>query len=264
MSRQTPGPSVTSRELALLGTFSEQHRGLSLTQLSQRSGLPLTTTHRLVAELVAGGALQRLNSGQYVIGRRMWDIGMLSPVQSGLRQLASPFLHDIYVATLATVHLAVRDGLETLYVDRLSGRKSVPVVSQIGSRLPLHATGVGKVLLAHAPSDVQGAVLSHLRPVTPHTVTDASQLRHQLARVRREGYAQTSEEMTLRAASIAVPVTALDGNVIAALGVVVPRLDHHRSRLIASLLVASRGIARSIPPSVDPVELISEAHATTD
>src|SRR5690625_4365395 len=259
MSRQTPGPSVTSRELALLGTFSEQHRGLSLTQLSQRSGLPLTTTHRLVAELVAGGALQRLNSGQYVIGRRMWDIGMLSPVQSGLRQLASPFLHDIYVATLATVHLAVRDGLETLYVDRLSGRKSVPVVSQIGSRLPLHATGVGKVLLAHAPPDVQEQAMAQLRPLTAHTITDPRQLQQQLARVRRDGYAQTSEEMTLRAASIAVPVTAVTGEVIAALGVVVPRLDHQRSRLVASLLVASRGIARSIPPTLDPLELTGEA-----
>ena len=73
----------------------------------------------------------------------------------GLRQVASPFLHDLYGATLATVHLAVRDGTEVLYLDRLSGHASVPVVSQVGSRLPMHATGVGKVLLAYAPEDVR-------------------------------------------------------------------------------------------------------------
>ena len=151
----SPGTTVTSRALALLGAFDEQHRRLTLTDLASRSGLPLPTAHRLVAELVAWGALARTADGSYVVGRRLWDLGLLAPVQTGLRQLASPFLHDLYGATLATVHLAVRDGVEVLYVDRLAGHASVPVVSRIGSRLPLHATGVGKVLLAHAPPDVQ-------------------------------------------------------------------------------------------------------------
>ena len=96
----------------------------------------------------------------------MWDLGLLAPVQTGLRQVASPFLHDIYGATLATVHLAVRDGTAVLYLDRLSGHASVPVVSQVGSRLPMHATGVGKVLLAYAPEDVRAAVLANLTRIT--------------------------------------------------------------------------------------------------
>jgi DNA-binding IclR family transcriptional regulator len=66
----------------------------------------------------------------------MWDLGLLSPVQSTLRQAASPFLNDIYAATLATVHLAVRDGFEVLHVDRLAGHASVPVVSEVGARCP--------------------------------------------------------------------------------------------------------------------------------
>ena len=145
------GVSVASRVLALLGAFDAEHRALTLSEMARRAGLPLPTAHRLVSELVDWGALVRRSSGEYVIGRRLWDLGLLSPTQSGLRQVASPFLHDIYGATLATVHLAVRDELEVLYLDRLSGHASVPVVSQIGSRLPLHATGVGKVLLAYAP-----------------------------------------------------------------------------------------------------------------
>ena len=249
----TPGATVTSRALALLGAFDEQHRRLTLTELAQRAALPVPTTHRLVGELVAWGALARTASGEYVVGRRLWDLGLLAPVQTGLRQLASPFLHDIYAATLATVHLAVRDGAEVLYLDRLAGHASVPVVSTIGSRLPLHSTGVGKVLLAHAPPDVQAAALARLVRITPYTITQPGTLRRQLARVVRDGYATTVEEMSLGACSVAVPIRRGE-DVVAALGIVVPSLKKDRPRLVAALQVAARGVGRlltdsSIPPS---------------
>src|SRR3954469_9355642 len=170
------GVSVSAKLLALLGAYDHEHRSLTLSELARRADLPLPTAHRLVAELVSWGAVVRRPSGEYVVGRRMWDLGLLAPVQSGLRQAASPFLHDIYAATLATVHLAIRDRCEVLYVDRLSGNASVPVLSQVGSRLPMHATGVGKVLLAYAPEDVQAHVLSHLTRHTPFTVTQPGRL----------------------------------------------------------------------------------------
>ena len=239
----TPGATVTSRALALLGAFDEQHRRLTLTELAQRAALPVPTTHRLVGELVAWGALARTSSGEYVVGRRLWDLGLLAPVQTGLRQLASPFLHDIYAATLATVHLAVRDGAEVLYLDRLAGHASVPVVSTIGSRLPLHSTGVGKVLLAHAPPDVQAAALARLVRITPYTITQPGTLRRQLARAVRDGYATTVEEMSLGACSVAVPLRRGE-DVVAALGIVVPSLKKDRPRLVAALQVAARGVGR--------------------
>jgi DNA-binding IclR family transcriptional regulator len=167
-------------------------------------------------------------------------------VQTGLRQLASPYLHDLYAATLATVHLAVRDGLEVLYLDRLAGHASVPVVSQIGSRLPLHPTGVGKVLLAHAPPEVQAQALSKLVRVTPYTVTQPGLLRRQLGRVVRDGYATTVEEMSLGACSVAVPIRR-GAAVVAALGIVVPSLKKDRPRLVTALQVAAQGIGRSLP-----------------
>ncbi len=241
-----PGASVASRVLALLGAFDADHRSITLTGLARRAGLPLATAHRLVGELVEWGALVRRASGEYVVGRRIWDLGLLSPVQSGLRQAASPFLHDLYGATLATVHLAVRDGTSVLYVDRLAGHVSVPVVSQTGSRLPMHATGVGKVLLAHAPEDVRTWVFTHLTRVTAYTITQPGRLRAELRRVHRDGYAQTSEEMSLGACSVAVPIRAPDGPVVAALGLVVPSLGRDRPRLVAALRVAAQGIGRSI------------------
>ena len=241
----TQGVSVTSRVLALLSAFDSEHRSLTLSELARRADLSLPTAHRLVGELVGGGMLARRASGQYVVGRRLWDLGLLAPVQTGLRQVAAPFLQDIYGATLATVHLAVRDGAEVLYLDRISGHASVPVVSQVGSRLPLHATGVGKVLLAYAPESVQAEVLGSLTRVTPYTVTQPGRVADELRRVHREGFATTSEEMSLGACSVAVPIFRSDGAMIASVGIVVPSLKRDRPRLIAALQVAARGIGRS-------------------
>ena len=240
-----PGASVTGRALALLDAFGEDHRRLSLTELAARACLPLPTAHRLAGELVSWGALERDPSGQYVIGRRLWDLGLLAPLQAGLVEIASPYLHDLYGATLATVHLAVRDGHEVLYLDRVRGHASVPIVSTVGSRLPMHATGVGKVLLAHAPGAVQQRVLAELARVTPYTITQPGRLSRQLAQVLRDDYATTVEEMSLGACSVAVPIRRHD-DVVASLGLVVTSLKRDKPKLVAALQVAARGIGRAI------------------
>lgn len=247
----TPGASVTSRVLAVLSAFDEQHRKLTLTEIATRADLPLATAHRLVGELAAAGFVRRHSDGKYVVGRRLWRLGLLAPAQSGLREVASPFLSDLHAATLATVHLAVRDGDCALYVDRISGSASVPVVSTVGTRLPLHATGVGKVLLAYAPEELVASVLADLTRVTPYTVTQPGRLSRELSRVRTEGYAQTHEEMSLGACSVAVPVHGLGRTVVASLGLVVPSLKRDRPRLVAALQVAAQGIGRSLVTSAE-------------
>jgi DNA-binding IclR family transcriptional regulator len=246
----TPGASVTSRALAVLFAFDDQHRRLTVTEIARRVDMPVPTAHRLVKELVAGGALVRRPDGAHVVGRRMWHLGLLAPLESGLRDIASPFLSDVHAATLATVTLAVRDGRHALYLERLSGNRSVPIISTVGTRLPLSTSGVGKVLLAHAPAAVQEEVLAGGLPrLTPHSITQPGILADQLAAVRDDGYATTVEEMTLGACSLAVPVRAggADGTVVAALGVVVPDLRRDRPRLLTALHVAARGIGRNLP-----------------
>ncbi len=250
----TAGRSVTSRALAVLDTFSSSSPRLSLTDIADRSGTPLSTVHRLLAELTAWGALVRRPDGRYEVGRKLWDLGLLAPVQLELRQVAAPFLLDVHTATRDTVHLAVRDGLSALYVERISGRESVPVVSQVGSRLPLHATGVGKVLLAAAPDDVVERMLGALSRETRHTIAEAPRLRREIAEVRRKGFARTAEEMTLGAASVAVPVTVEHAGtpvVAAALGIVVPSSRRDPARLVPVLEVAARGIGRELARTRD-------------
>jgi DNA-binding IclR family transcriptional regulator len=248
------GRSVTSRALAVLDAFDGAAPRLTLTEIAERSGTPLSTVHRLLGELTAWGALARRPDGRYEIGRKLWDLGLLAPVQLELRQVAAPFLLDVHTATRETVHLAVRDGLSALYVERISGRESVPIVSQVGSRLPLHATGVGKVLLAAAPDEVLQAMLGALTRETPHTVAEPGRLLREVAEVRRRGVARTAEEMTLGAASVAVPVVVERGGtpvVAAALGVVVPSSRRDPLTLVPALQVAARGIGRELARAAD-------------
>jgi len=250
----TPGRSVTSRALTILDAFGSDAPRLSLSEIAQRTGTPLTTTHRLLAELTDWGALSRRSDGRYEIGRKLWDLGLLAPVQSELRQLAAPFLSDVHTTIRDTVHLAVRDGLSALYVERISGRESVPVVSQVGSRLPLHATGVGKVLLAAAPPEVVEQALHSLTRQTRNTVVEPGRLRRELAEVRRRRYARTSEEMSPGAASLAVPVQVERRSgpvVVAALGIVVPPHRRDLPRLVPVLEVAARGIGRELARTRD-------------
>ena len=240
------GATVASRVLSIVGAFDSRHRSLTLSEIAERGGLAVSTTHRLVAELAEWGALERLGDGRYVIGRRLWDAGLLAPVAPELREVATPFLNDLYGATLETVHLAVREDDHVLYLETRSGSRSVPIVSTVGSRLPMHCTGVGKVLLAHAPEDVRHRVLAGPLPrLTPHTITAPGLLQRQLERVLADGYATTGEEMTPGANSVGVPITTRDG-VVGALGFVVSDLRRSRTRLVASLQVAAQSIARML------------------
>ncbi|WP_432487130.1 IclR family transcriptional regulator [Kineococcus sp. SYSU DK018] len=245
-----PPLTAAGKLLAVLGAFDGAHRRLNLTRLAERAGLALTTTHRIAAELTAWGALERRPDDTYVVGRRLWNLGLLAPVQSELGVVAAPFLHDLHAATKATVHLAVLDGARALYVDRVSGRWSVPIVSDVGSRLPLHTTGVGKVLLAHAPAEVVERCCADLVAPTRWAVTDADVLAGQLARVREQGWALTDQEMTPGAASLAVPVREAAGRVVAALGVVLAPFEVGspvQQSLLAALRVTAAGIERCLP-----------------
>jgi DNA-binding IclR family transcriptional regulator len=241
-----PGVSVTARALRLFEAFSPRYRLLGLTDIARRAGLPVSTVHRLVADLAAWGALERADDGRYRIGLRLWEVATLAPRGLGLREAALPFLEDLYEATHQNVHLAVRDRTEALYLERLSGRDAVAVVSRVGGRLPLHATGVGLVLLAHAPVDLQEAVLAGpLERFTSRTVTAPPALRRLLAQVRRARVAISDGLLDLAALSVAAPVVHPEDGVVAALSVVVPS-THDAAVYVPAVRAAARGVSRAL------------------
>jgi DNA-binding IclR family transcriptional regulator len=238
--------SVTARALGVLDAFGPRHPALSLTEIAGRSGLPLATAHRLIGELVAWGALERGEDGRYRIGLRLWEVATLAQRGVGLRAAAMPFLEDLYEATHQNVHLAVRDGTEAVYVERLSGRGAVPVVSRVGGRLALHATGVGLVLLAYAPSEVQEQVLAAPLPrFTERTITAPAALRRLLAEVRRHRLAVSDGLLDLAALSVAAPVHGPSGDVVAALSVVVPSTED-AGTYAPAVRAAARGVSRTL------------------
>jgi DNA-binding IclR family transcriptional regulator len=241
------GPSVASRVIDVLEAFSGSKQSLTLSEISRRTGLPLTTTHRLVGELAARRLIERDDKGRYHIGLRLWELSSRAPQPGGLRDTALPFLEDLYEATHENVQLAVLDGLEAVYVERLAGRDSVHVVSHIGARLPVHATGVGLVLLAHAPTDVQDAALqAPLQRYTRYTITDPRRLRRVLSEVRNQGYAVSERQIETIATSIAAPVRGPSGQVVAALSIVVAADKYDPLRYVPAVVTAARGVSRSL------------------
>jgi DNA-binding IclR family transcriptional regulator len=200
--------------------FERQRRALSLTEIAEGSGLPLSTVHRLVNELTDWGMLSRGANGRYQLGIRLWELAQNAGRQ--LRETASPFIQDLFSLTGETSQLAVREGHEVLYIERLYGTKRIPRASRVGGRLPMHSTAVGKVILAFEEDWVRDAYLNRdLEQTTPHTHTHPARLAEELTEIKAQGYATTLEEARVGSCSIAVPVFHT-GRIGGGLGLVLP------------------------------------------
>ncbi|WP_224403343.1 IclR family transcriptional regulator [Pseudonocardia sp. ICBG1034] len=243
---------VTARVLDVLGAFSAKDPVLGLTDIARRTGLPLTTVHRIAGELAAGGALDRGDDGRYRIGLRLWEIAHLAPASQGLREAAMPFLEDLHEVTRHNVQLAVLDpddAGEVVYVERLSSRDAVSIVTRTGSRLPSTATGVGLVLLAHAdPAAVEAVLARPIRRFTPFTVCRADGVRALLAQARTGGFVVSDRQIEEVSMSVAAPVRSGDGPVVAGLSIVVPAATNPHT-LVPAVRAAARGISRALAAS---------------
>jgi DNA-binding IclR family transcriptional regulator len=247
-ARSTEGAPISSigRGIAVLACFTPRAHSLTRSELSQKSKLPMASTHRVVAELTTGGFLVRGKDKRYRIGTRMWSIAQLAPVSDQLRDRSLPTLARLYEETGENITLAVLDRGQALYVDRLVGEKTIPSASRAGGHLPLHTTGVGKVLLAYLDKEKIDSYLSRplLRP-TPYSITDPEKLQTELAEVRQRGYAVARQEMTPGSGSVAVPILRR-GRCIAAVGVVSHLNKLDVPHLVEILNQAALSIAREL------------------
>jgi DNA-binding IclR family transcriptional regulator len=240
----TPGMSVAQRLLAVLDCFDVGQPELSLTEIATSAGLPLSTARRLVVELVRWGGLERLGNGHYRVGIRLWQIGSTAPRPRDLREAALPYMHDLYEATQENVQLVVLDGLEALCLEKISGASSVATMTEVGGRLPLHATGVGKVLLAFSPPALLRDVVRRGLPrATPRTIATPGRLAGAVAEVRRTGLSFAYEELTVGVSSVAAPISRSGDRPLAALGIVV-RADTRLDRLAPALRTAALSLSR--------------------
>jgi IclR family pca regulon transcriptional regulator len=210
------------RGLAILTSFTPERPVRGIAEVADELGMRRSTTHRYMSTLVALGYLEQGAARKYRLGLRVTDLGMSALNSTGLREHARPYLEDLRRQSSYTVNLAVLDGPEILYVDRVRssrrGQSKIDLDLALGSRLPAYCTSMGKLLLAHLPDEEQRTLLTEMKLTRrgPNSITSKNALRAELEHVRDEGFAVNDEELAPGLHSISAPVRSESHEVVAA------------------------------------------------
>ena len=235
-SKTSPGPawSVPSlreprysqsleRGLAILSCFTPTRPVLGIADIADHLGMSRSTTHRYVITLVALGYLEQGASRKYRLGLRVTDLGMSALNSTGLREHSHLYLQELRQRTSYTVSLAVLDGTDILYVDRVRsfrrGQGRIDLDLQPGSRLPAYCTAMGKLLLAYLPDTEQRDLFTSMKLTKrgPNTITSKKALYDELDEVRTAGFAVNDQELAPELYTISAPVRNQDRHVVAAI-----------------------------------------------
>lgn len=252
MARWTTGESVLARAARVVEAFDAEHRLLTVAEIARRADLPVPTVHRLVAQLLDVRFLEREGGHRVRIGLHLWELAALGARALDLREAAMPYLQDVHIATRQHTQLSVLEGKDVLVVEWLKARNVLKeLILHAGRRVPAHVVAGGAVLMAHASSDLQQQVLAGpLARFNDRTPTEPDELRRLWAYARKHGYVVCDGFVNPRALSVAVPVTGRDGDVVAAIGVVVRAQDAQPMALVPVLLAAAHGIGRALSSRV--------------
>jgi DNA-binding IclR family transcriptional regulator len=257
---EEPAPAVSpryriqaiERAVAILNVFSADEPELGVTEIAERVRLHKSTVHRFMVNLDAAGLVERNpRSGRYRLGLHIFELGGLVMQRMNLWDEALPFLEGLVRDTGETGHLAVLEGGEAIYIERVEARRPLRVPSAIGRGYPAHATNLGKVLLADLPRDrlVEIVTTHGLASYTRNTITDLAQLEAELERIRIQGYAIDDEEYDEGLRCIGAGVRDHSGRVVSALGIGGPvtRITPERVDALAQLVMtAANGLSRRL------------------
>ncbi|MFE3003429.1 IclR family transcriptional regulator [Nocardia sp. NPDC059246] len=246
MARFSNGESVLSRVVRLVEAVADNDSPLSVSELSQRTGLPLPTVSRTVSELVERDWLRRDMSRRVDIGPRVWELANRRAPFHDLRALAIPYMTRLSAQVGRNVGLAVRQEREVLFIERVSAPGVFSAVPRAAERLPLHRSAAGLVLLAYAPNTLQREVFSKpLHPYAPPgAVTATRPLREQLDEIRRRGIAHYSGLADPN--TISVPIWSDAGTVVAALSTMPPTDGKDPSNVYALTRITAHLIGRAL------------------
>jgi DNA-binding IclR family transcriptional regulator len=218
--RESGLATSAGKTLAVLDAFRGGGVLLGVTQIADRARIAKSTAHRLLAVLVEHGYVER-DGARYRLAHTIFELGnMVSECRPrSLRAIAAPFMSDLYENTHATIHLAVLDELDVLYVEKIFGHHSIDVPSQVGGRLPALCTALGKAMVAFSSHEVRlSALRAPIPRLTSRTVVNPMVIGEGLDTVRRTGVAHDIEGACLGAQCIAAPViSARTGMPLAAL-----------------------------------------------
>jgi IclR family transcriptional regulator, KDG regulon repressor len=231
LDRPKPATAYTVKSLVkalnILEVLADEDPPYTLTELSRRLHLHVSTVHRLLVNLVRHGFMEEDTiSGGYQLSYRVLRMGLRVLDRLDFRKAALPLLHELNVRTREIVHLAILQGTQAISIERFETPQPVGLDARLGRVMPLHCTGVGKTLLAYQSEDFinQIAHSPGLTRMTAHTLTGLPQLRKELERIREQGYATDQEEVVEGLRCVSGPVFNHTGQTIAAFSVSGPTM----------------------------------------
>src|SRR5579859_668865 len=222
MSHNHESPSVAvERALAMLEAVAHEPEGLSNAEISRKLEVPKSTASYILRTLVAKGYLNReAENGKYRVGLKILSLsrGALSGID--VREVALPIMRHLVEKTNLTCHLAILDGSEAVYIEKVEPTGFIRMDTWVGRRMRVHATSVGKALTAHIPQQQLEKIVADnpMERRTPKTITTLPRLLKELEKVRTQGYAVDDEENNLGARCLGAPVFNQQGMIEASLG----------------------------------------------
>ena len=236
------------KAMQILDLFSLEQPEWGVGEVARALGLPKSTTSELMSSLADQRLLSRMAQGRYRLGWRLFELGQTLLDTTNFRVEARKVMKELVECWEETVHLAVLDGVQAVYVEKLQPTPAVRIwISRTGARLPAHCSGVGKVLLANSEWKHVAELLEHqgMPALTPNTITDLDVLADELERVRERGYAYDHEETLVGLCCVAAPIYDPGDTVVAAISFSVPafRFRPREEEYTAAILDAARRIS---------------------
>jgi IclR family KDG regulon transcriptional repressor len=245
---------AVERAVRVLSSFDREHPERGVSEIARATGLHKATTHRIVATLLNCGFLERAADGErYRLGFGVVRLGLGVLGRLDFRREAIPYMQQLVDRFQEICTLGIFDRGQVLFVEVLSGKRSVTIRARVGEHVPIHCTASGKVFLAFLPPEVVEPILeAPLAAYTEKTITSPARLREELELVRQRGYALNDEEFEVGLRAVAVPIRDIDGNVLAEMSMPTPaeRLPLKRMPEMAQAMmeaanaVSARGLAR--------------------
>ncbi|XOK62454.1 IclR family transcriptional regulator [Paenibacillus elgii] len=245
-TKKTAVLETGDRILRMLECFTIEKPEWGVTELSEHLGLYKSVVHRMLVTLEHRGFVtQNPQSQKYMLGIKLFELGVVVGNQMNLRTVAKPVMEELCENTKETVMLMIVDGLEGICVEKVESTQSVRYTSPLGKRVPLHAGATTKILLAYLPEDKIDKIISKGLPkFTDYTVSDPDELRQQLQTIRKQGYCISSNDFSLGGMGIAVPIMDHSGEVVA--GLSISGLEFRMNDIADSLLRQCQAAADSI------------------
>lgn len=241
----SPPEGGLDRAAAILGAFDAAHRELTLAALVTRCGLPRSTTHRTADRMIRLGWLEKPGD-RYRIGNRLFEIASLAPIRLELREAVLPFLQDLHQAAKTTVQLGVLDGPQVLVVEKITGHRAMPMLSQVGGMIPAYCSALGRAILAYSQPPVIDVALAEPLPArTPRTLTSRVAIMRELTAVPERGWAIEREEGNIGVSCVAAPIFGPLGDVAAALSVTGPSQFVRADRIGPAVRMAAAAASRA-------------------